>query len=67
MMSAIESEDDLWVWVEYIAESVAIQGGIMTLAYFNPNQSAVPEALPLSSIMASAYADKKVEVKLGRM
>ncbi len=33
IMNAIESEDDLWVWVEYIAEVVGLEGGLDALAF----------------------------------
>ncbi|RHW74803.1 Ig-like domain-containing protein [Colwellia sp. RSH04] len=59
IMSAIENEDDLWVWVEYISEVVKVEGGLDALASYNGNfenpnsQFAVN---PLSFAVDSAYA-----------
>ena len=58
-MSAIESEDDLWVWVEYIAEVVKVEGGLDVLASYNGNYNTPEIQLavnPLSFAVASAYA-----------
>lgn len=59
IMNAIENEDDLWVWVDYIAEVVKVEGGLDELASYNGNfdkpnvQFAVN---PLSFAVDSAYA-----------
>ena len=61
-MSAIESEDDLWVWVEYIAEVVKVEGGLDLLSSYNApyqwqNINNTQYAMnPLSFMVANAQA-----------
>ncbi|WP_444914063.1 hypothetical protein [Microbulbifer sp. TRSA007] len=59
MMDAIESEDDLWVWVEVIADTVILEGGIDELVlHSQPAQQFEVAENPLSWLVASAHAQK---------
>ncbi|MCE2572818.1 hypothetical protein [Motilimonas eburnea] len=56
-MSAIQSEDDLWVWVEYIAEVVRLEGGLDVLAsQVNASEEQAIASLPLSYFISAAHA-----------
>jgi hypothetical protein len=60
MMNAIETEDDLWTWVDYISEVVKVEGGLDTLASYNGdlyNSTNMQLAVnPLSFVVNNAYA-----------
>ena len=65
LMSAIESEDDLWVWVEYIAEVVKVEGGLDSLAAYNGDYFDQEEQFAVNSLsflVASAYAKSNKDV-----
>lgn len=63
LMNAISSEDDLWVWVDVIASSVAFDGGLQELSLYsdpvnqyvvNPIKFAIPTAHALTSRQKAA-------------
>ncbi len=59
ILSAIESEDDLWVWVEYIAEVANVEGGLDALVGYNESAYTQKFQLvsnPLSLIIDDAHA-----------
>lgn len=62
IMNAIENEDDLWVWVDYIAEVVKVEGGLDTLASYNGNYDVQLAVNPLSFVIASAQAKSSKSV-----
>ncbi|MDE1462690.1 Ig-like domain-containing protein [Spartinivicinus poritis] len=62
MMNAIESEDDLWVWINFIATVVEVKGGLNELA--NIDTIKTDSSLPLSWVFSQAYAADKKSRKL---
>lgn len=59
LMNAIKSEEDFWVWAEYIAEVVRVEGGLDALATKSEEQVTVN---PLSFFIATAHAKSKKDI-----
>src|SRR5690606_6420734 len=59
IMSTIESEDDLWTWISYIAMFVEQEGGFDSFAYTDHQPQ---NGLPLSFMFNQAYAKSRGDI-----
>ncbi len=56
IMNAIESEDDLWVWVEYIAEVANLEGGLDLASLNSSNSQLMIAENPVTWLVPNAHA-----------